>query len=68
MVSCFCLSYELTIAMDTKLRSLKMCRKVPILHLISDPYLGHMGVGSFGDSKTFIENVFSERDIKQLVS
>jgi sulfide:quinone oxidoreductase len=68
MVSCFGPSYELAFEMDAELRRRKMRHKVPILYLTSEPYLGHMGVGGLGNSKTFIEHEFAERDIKPLVS
>lgn len=68
MVSCFGPSYELAFEMDAELRRRKMRHKVPILYLTSEPYLGHMGVGGLGDSKTFVEHEFAERDIKPLVS
>jgi sulfide:quinone oxidoreductase len=45
-----------------------MRHKVPIIYLTSEPYLGHMGVGGLGNSKTFMEHEFAERDIKPLVS
>jgi sulfide:quinone oxidoreductase len=68
MVSCFGPSYELAFEMDAELRRLKMRHKVPIIYLTSEPYLGHMGVGGLGNSKTFLEHEFAERDIKPLVS
>jgi sulfide:quinone oxidoreductase len=67
-VSCFGPSYELAFEMDAELRRRKMRHKVPILYLTSEPYVGHMGVGGLGDSKTFVEHEFAERDIKSLVS
>jgi len=68
MVSCFGPSYELAFEMDAELRRRKMRHKVPIIYLTSEPYLGHMGVGGLGTSKTFMENEFAIRDIKPLVS
>jgi sulfide:quinone oxidoreductase len=68
MVSCFGPSYELAFEMDSELRRRKMRHKVPIIYLTSEPYLGHMGVGGLGNSKTFMENEFAERDIKPLIS
>jgi sulfide:quinone oxidoreductase len=68
MVSCFGPSYELAFEMDAELRRRKMRHKVPILYLTSEPYLGHMGVGGLGASKTFMEHEFAERDIKPMVN
>jgi sulfide:quinone oxidoreductase len=68
MVSCFGPSYELAFEMDAELRRRNMRHKVPIIYLTSEPYLGHMGVGGLGASKTFMEYEFAERDIKPLVS
>jgi len=68
MVSCFGPSYELAFEMDAELRRRKIRHKFPITYLTSEPYLGHMGVGGLGNSKTFIEYEFAERDIKPMVS
>lgn len=68
MVSCFGPSYELAFEMDAELRRRKMRHKVPILYLTSEPYLGHMGVGGLGNSRRFIEDEFTVRDIKPIVS
>jgi len=68
MVSCFGPSYELAFEMDAELRRRKIRHKVPILYLTSEPYLGHMGVGGLGASKTFMEHEFAVRDIKPIVS
>jgi sulfide:quinone oxidoreductase len=68
MVSCFGPSYELAFEMDAELRRRRMRHKVPIVYLTSEPYLGHMGVGGLGSSKTFLEHEFAERDIKPLVN
>jgi sulfide:quinone oxidoreductase len=68
MVSCFGPSYELAFEMDAELRRRKMRHKVPIIYLTSEPYLGHMGVGGLGASKTFMEYEFAKRDIKPIIS
>jgi len=68
LVSCFGPSYELAFEMDAELRRRKMRHKVPITYLTSEPFLGHMGVGGLGNSKTFTEYEFAERDIKPIVS
>lgn len=68
MVSCFGPSYELAFEMDAELRRRKMRHKVPIIYITSEPYLGHMGVGGLGNSKTFMEHEFADRDIRPLVS
>jgi sulfide:quinone oxidoreductase len=67
MVSCFGPSYELAFEMDAELRRRRMRHKVPILYLTSEPWLGHMGVGGLGDSRTFVEHEFAERDIRSLL-
>jgi sulfide:quinone oxidoreductase len=67
-VSCFGPSYELAYEMDMELRKRKMRRRVPVLYITSEPYLGHMGVGGLGNSKRFFEDTFAEREIKALTS
>jgi sulfide:quinone oxidoreductase len=68
MVSCFGPSYELAFEMDAELRRRKMRHKVPIIYLTSEPYLGHMGIGGLGASKTFMEHEFAVRDIKPVIN
>ncbi|MEW6739703.1 MAG: FAD/NAD(P)-binding oxidoreductase [Nitrospirota bacterium] len=63
-VSCFGPSYELVFEMDAELRKRRIRHKVPILYLTSEPYAGHFGIGGLGNSKRFIEDEFSKREIK----
>ncbi len=67
-VSCFGPSYELAYEMDAELRRRKIRNRVPLVYLTSEPYLGHMGVDGFGNSRRFFEDTLAEREIKTIVS
>lgn len=61
--SCFGPAYEFAFILDTDLRKRKLRNKVPMTFVTSEPYIGHMGLGGVGDSKTLLESEFRDRDI-----
>jgi sulfide:quinone oxidoreductase len=62
--SCFGPAYEFTFIVDTDLRRRKLRHKVPITFVTSEPYIGHMGLGGVGDSKSMLESELRGHDIK----
>jgi sulfide:quinone oxidoreductase len=50
--SCFGPAYEFAMILDTDLRKRKIRNKVPITFVTSEPYIGHLGLGGVGDSKS----------------
>lgn len=62
--SCFGPAYEYAFILDKALRDAKIRHKVPIHFVTSEPYIGHMGLGGVGDSKTMLESELRSRDIK----
>ena len=52
MASCFGPAYEFAFILDTDLRKRKLRNKVPITFVTSEPYIGHLGLGGVGDSKS----------------
>lgn len=62
--SCFGPAYEFAFILDTDLRKRKLRSKVPMTFVTSEPYIGHLGLGGVGDSKTLMESEFRERDIR----
>ena len=62
--SCYGPAYEFAFIMDTDLRKRKIRDKVPMTFVTPEPYIGHLGLGGVGDSKTLMESAMRERNIK----
>ncbi len=62
--SCFGPAYEFAFIMDTDLRRRKIRDRVPMTFVTAEPYIGHLGLGGVGDSKTMLESALRERHIK----
>jgi sulfide:quinone oxidoreductase len=66
--SCFGPAYEFSFIVNTDLRRRKLRHKVPITYVTSEPYVGHLGLGGVGDSKTLLESEFRHRHIKWITN
>ena len=66
--SCFGPAYEFAMIVDADLRKRKLRDKVPMTYVSSEPYIGHMGLGGVGDSKTLLESELRQRHIKWIVN
>jgi sulfide:quinone oxidoreductase len=66
--SCFGPAYEFAFIMDKDLRNRKIRNKVPMTYISSEPYIGHMGLGGVGDSKSLLESELRNRDIKWITN
>ncbi|GAB3021858.1 NAD(P)/FAD-dependent oxidoreductase [Bowmanella dokdonensis] len=64
--SCFGPAYEYAFILDKALRDARLRHKVPMLFVTSEPYIGHLGLGGVGDSKSLLESELRQRDIKWL--
>jgi len=62
--SCFGPAYEYVFILDKVLRDAGIRSKVPIHFVTSEPYVGHLGLGGVGDSKSMLESELRQRDIK----
>ncbi len=62
--SCFGPAYEFAMIVDADLRKRKLRDKVPITFVTSEPYIGHLGLGGVGDSKSLMEHELRERHIR----
>lgn len=62
--SCFGPAYELAFMIDYDLRRRGLRGQVPITFVTSEPFVGHFGIGGLGISRRFIEDEFSDRDIR----
>jgi sulfide:quinone oxidoreductase len=68
MASCFGPAYEFSFILDTDLRRRKLRNKVPITFVTSEPYIGHLGLGGVGDSKSMLESDMRAHDIKWITN
>ncbi len=66
--SCFGPAYEFAFIFNTDLRRRKLRHQVPITFVTPEPYIGHMGLGGVGDSKTMLESEFRSNDIKWITN
>jgi sulfide:quinone oxidoreductase len=66
--SCFGPAYEFTFIVDADLRKRKLRHKVPITFVTSEPYIGHMGLGGVGDSKSMLESELRGHDVKWITN
>ncbi|WP_026436573.1 NAD(P)/FAD-dependent oxidoreductase [Acidovorax sp. JHL-9] len=61
--SCFGPAYEFAFIVSADLRKRKLRHKVPITYVTSEPYIGHLGLGGVGDSKSMLESELRGQDI-----
>lgn len=66
--SCFGPAYEFSFILNTELRKRKMRHKVPMTYVTSEPYIGHLGLGGVGDSKSMLESELRDNDIKWITN
>ena len=66
--SCFGPAYEYALTMVTDLRKRKIRDKAPMTFVTSEPYIGHLGLGGVGDTKSMLESIFRDRDIKWITN
>lgn len=62
--SCYGPAYEFAFIMDSDLRRRKLRDRVPMTFVTAEPYIGHLGLGGVGDSKSLLESAMRERNIK----
>lgn len=66
--SCFGPAYEFALIVAADLRRRKLRSKVPITFVTSEPYIGHLGLGGVGDSKSMLESELRAQDIKWITN
>jgi sulfide:quinone oxidoreductase len=66
--SCFGPAYEFAFIVDADLRKRKLRYKVPITFVTSEPYIGHLGLGGVGDSKSLMESEMRNHDMKWITN
>lgn len=62
--SCFGPAYEFAFILDKALRNAKVCDRVPMTFVTSEPYVGHLGLDGVGDTKGLLESEMREHHIK----
>jgi len=68
LASCFGPAYEFAFILDSDLRKRKLRHKVPITFVTSEPYIGHLGLGGVGDSKSMLESELRGHDMKWITN
>jgi len=68
MASCFGPAVEYAFIVDCDLRKHKLRDQVPITYVTSEPYIGHLGLGGVGDSKSMLESAMRRRHIKWITN
>ncbi len=66
--SCFGPAYEFAFILDADLRKRKLRDRVPMTLVTSEPYIGHLGLGGVGDSKSLLESELRSHDIKWITN
>ncbi|HJV79262.1 NAD(P)/FAD-dependent oxidoreductase [Noviherbaspirillum sp.] len=66
--SCFGPAYEFSFIFNADLRRRKLRSKVPMTFVTSEPYIGHLGLGGVGDSKSMLESELRQNDIKWITN
>lgn len=66
--SCFGPAYEFAFIVDADLRRRKLRHKVPMTFVTAEPYIGHLGLGGVGDSKSMLESELRGHDVKWITS
>ncbi len=62
--SCFGPAYEFAFIFNKDLQRRKIRNKVPITYVTAEPYIGHLGLGGVGDSKSMLESELRNHHIK----
>ncbi len=66
--SCFGPAYEFAFIVNRDLQRRKLRHKVPMTFVTSEPYIGHLGLGGVGDSKSMLESEFRNNHIKWITN
>jgi sulfide:quinone oxidoreductase len=66
--SCFGPAYEFAFIFSKDLQRRKLRHKVPLTFVTSEPYIGHLGLGGVGDSKTMLESELRGIDAKWITN
>ena len=66
--SCYGPAYEYAFIADTEMRRRRIRDRVPMTYITPEPYIGHLGLGGVGDSKSLLESEFRKRHIQWITN
>ncbi|KAB2912460.1 MAG: NAD(P)/FAD-dependent oxidoreductase [Hyphomicrobiaceae bacterium] len=66
--SCYGPAYEYAMIMDKELRRRKIRDRVPMTFVTAEPYIGHLGLGGVGDTKSLLESELRQRHIRWITN
>ena len=66
--SCLGPAYEFLFEAHHALRQRKLCHKAPMTFITPEPFVGHMGVGGFGNIRQYLEGELEDRDVRYYTS
>lgn len=66
--SCIGPAYEFLFEAHHALKQRKLCHKAPMTFITPEPFLGHFGVGGFGNIRQYLESELEERDVRYFTS
>jgi len=68
LASCFGPAYEFAFIVDKDLRKRRIRDKVPMTFVTPEPYIGHLGLGGVGDSKSMLESALRNAHINWITN
>jgi sulfide:quinone oxidoreductase len=66
--SCLGPAYEFLFEAHHALKQRKLCHKAPMTFITPEPFLGHFGVGGFGNIRQYLEGELEDRDVRYFTS
>lgn len=66
--SCFGAAYEFLLNFDHQLKKRGLRDRVSLTYLTPEPYLGHFGIGGFGNGRAMVEGFFKHEGIEAVVN
>jgi sulfide:quinone oxidoreductase len=66
--SCFGPAYEFAFIFNRDLQRRRLRSKVPMTFVTPEPYIGHLGLGGVGDSKSMLESELRNHHIKWITN
>ncbi len=66
--SCYGPAYEYLMIIETELRKRQIRDKVPMTFVTAEPYIGHLGLGGVGDTKSLLESALRDKTIKWITN
>ena len=65
---CFGAAYEFLLNFNHQLKKRKIRDKVPLTYVTAEPYLGHFGIGGFGNGRAMVEMFFKHEKIESVAN